>query len=178
LHFRTTFDPDVIVPNALFADGAAAVVGRSADARVPSDADTLLAASGSYLVPDSEELMSWRVREDAFRMSLSPRLPMAIQAHLASWLSQWLRQHDLVIEDVRYWAVHPGGVRVLHAVQTALSLSSEQIAASHAVLRRFGNMSSPTVLFVLDHLRREKAPPPWVALAFGPGLTIEALLFV
>ena len=74
------------------------------------------------------------------------------------------------------WAVHPGGPRILSVVQEALALSSEAMAPSRSVLADYGNMSSPTVLFILDRLRKGAAPGPTVLIAFGPGLVAEAAL--
>jgi predicted naringenin-chalcone synthase len=80
--------------------------------------------------------------------------------------------------DVRSWAVHPGGPKIVSAVEESLSLSQEALAPSRAVFGEFGNMSSPTVLFILSRLRKADAPRPCVALGFGPGLVAEAALFV
>ena len=83
-----------------------------------------------------------------------------------------------MILSIRSWAVHPGGPRVLSSVGKALELSAEQLQTSHDVFSEYGNMSSPTVLFILGRLRAENAPRPCVALGFGPGLVAEATLFV
>jgi predicted naringenin-chalcone synthase len=97
---------------------------------------------------------------------------------LRSWLDGWLAEVGLRREAVPTWAVHPGGPRVLHATREALDLPERALAVSHEVLRNYGNMSSPTILFILDQLRRQQAPLPCVALAFGPGLSIEAALIL
>jgi predicted naringenin-chalcone synthase len=81
------------------------------------------------------------------------------------------------LAEVGSWAVHPGGTKIVAAVGEALELPTEALAASRGVFADYGNMSSPTVLFVLDRLRRENAPRPCVALGFGPGLVAEAALF-
>ena len=106
------------------------------------------------------------------------RVPDVIGEHLRPWIEAWLDSQGLALRDVSSWAVHPGGPRILGAVEEALDLSREATADSRAVLERFGNMSSPTVLFILDRLRRAHAPRPCVALGFGPGLTAEAALFL
>jgi len=80
------------------------------------------------------------------------------------------------LAQVGQWAIHPGGPRILQACVEALELEPDAIDASKAVLAEFGNMSSPTILFIVDRLRRQSAPGPWVLLAFGPGLTIEVAL--
>jgi predicted naringenin-chalcone synthase len=175
LHFAYGWDPDMLVANALFSDGAAAVVGRSAPAG-NVDGAWNVAATGTLLMPDSADAMTWRVGDHGFRMTLSARVPELIEAELRGWLTGWLAAQDLSIADVGSWAVHPGGPRILSAVESALGLSSRQTAVSREVLSECGNMSSATVLFILDRLRRGGAPLPCVALAFGPGLVVEALL--
>ena len=110
-------------------------------------------------------------------MSLSPRVAGIIQQRLGDWLSAWLETCGLRFADVGSWAIHPGGPRILTAFEEAVSLGREATEVSREVLAAFGNMSSPTVLFILDRLRRSNAARPCVALAFGPGLTIEAALF-
>jgi len=175
LHLAYGWDPQMLVPNALFADGAAAVVGR-ADGAPPDE--WRVEACGTLLLPDSEEDMSWRIGDHGFRMTLSPRVPEVIAAHIGDWLTGWLGEHGLGIRDVGSWAVHPGGPRLLSAVERGAGLAKEQMQVSRDVLSEFGNMSSATVLVILDRLRTARAPRPCVALAFGPGLVVEAVLIV
>jgi predicted naringenin-chalcone synthase len=162
------------VANALFGDGAAAAVGVPA-AEGPADAWRVTAA-GSCLVPDSLGAMTWAVGDHGFDMSLSRGVPQLIARHVRPWLTAWLAGEGLAPEGVASWAVHPGGPRILGAVEEGLCLPREALAASREVLAECGNMSSPTVLFVLDRLRAAGAPRPCVALGFGPGLVAEALL--
>jgi predicted naringenin-chalcone synthase len=174
LHFAYGWHPEMMVPNALFADGAAAVVGRAAGA---PGARWSLASSATLLIPDSAGDMSWRIGDHGFRMTLSARVPDLIAATLGEWLRAWLCDHGLAVADVGAWAVHPGGPRILEAVERAVGLDRERTRASREVLAAFGNMSSATVLFTLDRLRSGGAPGPCVALALGPGLVAEAALF-
>ncbi len=181
LHHQFGWDADAIVANALFADGAAAVVGLAEDSAGIGTSSTpgsgyRLVASGSTLIDDSEDAMSWRIGDHGFRMTLSPRVPDLICAHLRPWMERWLAPHGLAIDTVGSWAVHPGGPRILAAFREATGLDAAALQTSASVLADFGNMSSPTVLFILDRLRRANAPLPCVALAFGPGLAIEAAL--
>jgi predicted naringenin-chalcone synthase len=104
-------------------------------------------------------------------------VPQLISEHLRPWLGSWLSRQGLEIGSVGSWVVHPGGPRILDAVESALNLSHQALADSREVLARYGNMSSPTILFILDRLRDQAAPLPCVALAFGPGLAVEACLF-
>ena len=120
--------------------------------------------------------MSWRIGNEGFEMTLSPRVPDLIGQHLRSWLETWLAHHGLDLSGVGSWAIHPGGPRILSAVTEAAGLDHAALQASHQVLADHGNMSSATILFILDRLRRAHAARPCVALAFGPGLTVEAAL--
>lgn len=188
LHQQYGWEPDRVVSNSLFADGAAAFIGvrrRNAErshsngcsVAAAAHADWLLVASGSYLVPDTLDAMSWHIGDHGFEMTLSPRVPELIQQCLRPWLETWLAAQGTTFDRVGSWAVHPGGPRILSATSEALDLPAEALAVSREVLRECGNMSSPTVLFLLERLRQRNAPLPCVALGFGPGLTIEAALF-
>ena len=105
-------------------------------------------------------------------------VPDLVQENVGGWLRSWLAENDLELADVASWAVHPGGPRILSAVEAAAGLAKERTAISRAVLAEYGNMSSATVLFTLDRLRSQNAPRPCVALALGPGLVAEAVLIV
>ncbi len=193
LHHQYTDDPQQIVANSLFADGAAAAIVRatSPDTKVESSADSKadrdgggqagkrswkLRANGSYLIPDSAEAMSWRIGDNGFTMTLSAQVPEIIKTQLKPWLAQWLSRQGLSPSDVATWAVHPGGPRIVSATAAALDLDKDAVKTSLHVLNDCGNMSSPTILFILQRLLDENAPGPCVALAFGPGLVVEAAL--
>lgn len=177
LHMSYAWDPDTLVANSLFGDGAAAVVGVG-DASDPPNGSWKLTASGTCRLPESADAMSWRIGDHGFRMTLSSLVPEIIQTHLSRWLKEWLGRQGLGLDEVATWAVHPGGPRILTAVREALGLTPEASAVSRQVLSEFGNMSSATILFILDRLRRNGAARPCVALAFGPGLVAEAALFL
>lgn len=171
LHFQYGFDAQHMVANSIFADGAAALVGGS------GGHDWTLRASGSCLLPDSHDAMRWEIDDHGFSMGLSAAVSTLIEGNLRPWIDAWLDQHGLAVRDVATWAVHPGGVRILSAVERALELPAEALRDSRAVLREHGNMSSPTIVFILERLMRADAPRPCVALGFGPGLVVEAALF-
>ncbi|MGL6076865.1 MAG: type III polyketide synthase [Fimbriiglobus sp.] len=166
--YRPTMDQ--LVANALFADGAAAMVLNRAgkQGRVVSTA--------SQLLPNTAEQMGWIIGDFGFEMSLSKSVSQSIATHLRGWLSDWLARSSLTLADITGWAVHPGGPRILDAVQQALDLPPEALQASKIALWTYGNMSSPTVAFIWDRLRQ--TPGPIVMLAFGPGLTAEAALIL
>ena len=173
IHYHYGWNPEQVVANALFADGAAALIGALRN----GDDGWQLKASGAYLVPGSEDAMTWRIRDHGFVMSLSAQVPGLIESQLRPWIEEWLSTNGLRLNEIATWAVHPGGPRILSSVTKALGLSPQSLQVSRDTLKNYGNMSSPTILFILNHLRRETAPTPCVALAFGPGLTIEAVLF-
>lgn len=182
LHFSYGWDPEVMVANALFADGAGAVVCGGVDAPVSSEERPnqgwRVAATGTVLLEDSDGDMTWRIGDHGFRMTLSPRVPEVIGNELRSWLAGWLAAAGVGLDEIATWAIHPGGPRILGAVESALDLDRDRTRAARDVLAAHGNMSSATILFILERLRREQASLPCVALAFGPGLVAEAVLVV
>jgi alpha-pyrone synthase len=165
LHYHFGTVPERIVANALFADGAAAIVGRAGPG---------VLSTASCVIPDSAAAMTWTVGDEGFAMTLSRQIPSLIGAHLRPWLDDWLSGQGTNINEVSNWAVHPGGPRILDAVERTLGI--QELSHSRGILRDYGNMSSPTVLFLLERLRHELRAGPTVLLAFGPGLTAEAVL--
>jgi predicted naringenin-chalcone synthase len=175
LHIHYGSEPQRLVANALFGDGAAAAVGVPSGDAAP-DAWRVTAA-GSCLVPDSANAMTWVIGDHGFAMTLSKSVPRLIAMHVRPWLTNWLQSQNLTPDAIASWAIHPGGPRILEAAAEGIGLPMEALAASRGVLVDCGNMSSPTLLFILDRLRRAGAPRPCVALGFGPGLMAEAVLF-
>jgi predicted naringenin-chalcone synthase len=174
LHYQYAWHPELLVGNAVFGDGAAALVGAASDDR----SAWRLAATGSCVLPDSQDAMSWSISDHGFQMQLSARVPDLISTHLRPWLEVWLAGYGLKISSIGSWAVHPGGPRILSAVEVALGLDEQATALSREVLRDYGNLSSPTVLFVLERMMQIEAPRPCLMLGFGPGLVAEAALVV
>jgi predicted naringenin-chalcone synthase len=183
LHYWYGWNPKKMVGNALFADGAAAVVLGRESSPVKDTSGQMspehwqLAANGACVFPGSEEAMAWLIRDHGFEMVLSTRVPGLIRQNLQPWLESWLARHGLTVGEIASWAVHPGGPRVLSCVEEALGLANGATEVSRSVLARYGNMSSATVLFILEELARTGAARPCVALGFGPGLAAEAALF-
>lgn len=172
LHYQYGWTNERIVSNSLFADGAAALVVGSGRWSTPlwELGDDLAA-----IIPNSRDAMTWHIGDHGFEMTLSPSVPNLIRCELRPRIEAWLARNDLSIESIDGWAVHPGGPRILQSCHEALALPDAALSASYEVLRRYGNMSSPTVLFVLHELQSE-VTGPIVALGFGPGLAIEACL--
>jgi predicted naringenin-chalcone synthase len=170
---NTRADIQQIVSHALFADAAAAVVLTPGD-RIPGYAVSEVAAVTDTTTADH---MTWEVTDLGFRMGLSPQVPKVLARHVRTLVDGLLARHSLTIGEVDGWAVHPGGPKILDVVQEQLGLGAEDLAASRGVLSAYGNCSSPTVLLVLDALRRRPVPPQRVVLlAFGPGLTLYVAL--
>ena len=174
LHFQYGPRSDLIVSNSIFADGAAAVVGTAPPA-APPPAWTLR-HQWSHVLPDSAAAMGWTIGDHGFEMQLAATVPATVARHLPGIVDQALAESGLWRGDVA-WAVHPGGPRVLAGVAEALDLPADALAASWDVLADHGNMSSGTILFILERLIRGGSRGPCLALAFGPGLTVELALF-
>lgn len=177
LHFSYKKGRGASTANALFGDGAAAAV-VSCEQNAGSHA---IRGFGSCRFEGSHDAMGWDIGDHGFEMHLSPQTPELLEKHVGPWVSAWLASFELSPKDIVDWAIHPGGPRVVDAVSSALGASED--AAQRAkrtaldVLAAHGNMSSPTVLMILDALLQDHARTgPVAALAFGPGLAGEALL--
>ena len=172
LHFAYGWSPGKLVANALFGDGAAAaVVGEG----LSETENWELRDTASLLLPDSLDAMTWRIGNHGFEMTLSPELPAIVEARLRQWCEEWLGRSGLSIADIQRWAIHPGGPKILTASAAALGIGEESLGYSREVLAEQGNMSSTTILFVLNAMARD-ADGPCVALGFGPGLMMEGML--
>jgi predicted naringenin-chalcone synthase len=189
LHQQYCDDSEQLVANALFADGAAAaVLGYPASTSGLDDAHGNAVATPppwtwrivstfSQRIPNTDQLMSWRIGNHGFQMTLSPKVPAVIEAELDAAMNGWLTPLGLTTGDIRHWAIHPGGPRILDAVGQALGLAESQLQPSRDILAHYGNMSSPTVMFIVESISRENLEHPWcVMLGFGPGLHMEAIL--
>jgi predicted naringenin-chalcone synthase len=176
LHFAYGWAPERLVANALFGDGAAAaVVGSAASASDDNRAHWQLRDTASLLLPDSLDAMTWRIGDHGFEMTLSPELPAMVEKRLRPWCEEWLAASGLTVADISRWAIHPGGPKILTAAAAALGIGEESLRYSRAVLAAHGNMSSATILFVLNSMTQD-TQGPCVALGFGPGLMMEGML--
>jgi predicted naringenin-chalcone synthase len=173
LHFQYGGKADHIVANSIFADGAAAIVGGAA----ADGSGWRISGQASHILPHTADQMGWTIGDHGFEMSLSPQVPATIGRELRGFVADSLARHGLGIADAAAWAVHPGGPRILSSVQEALGLDDDALAMSRGVLAEHGNMSSATILFILERLRAAASGTPCVALAFGPGLTAELAVF-
>ncbi len=180
LHFQINDSLEMAVINALFSDGAAAAV---VSARSEEEARGRLSVADTQCLIDDDSMghMTWEVGDAGFMMGLSPSVPEVIARRLPEYLNALLGRAEADASDVDFWAIHPGGRNIVEKAQEVLGLSDGDMRDSLEVLRLHGNMSSPTILFVLKRIleRRQAGEEDLitgVALAFGPGLTLEGCL--
>ncbi len=172
----TDYGKSNFVASALFADGAAAVL-VCGDA-CPEDGihmvDTL-----STLWPDTLDLMGWEFTQTGLSVILSTGVPRLLKKHLKDNIHEFLKRNQLKLKDLSHFVIHPGGAKILNAFRKSLDLSEGMLEPSRFVLENYGNMSSPTLLFVLDHIIAERSPQKsdWgLCAAFGPGFSSELIL--
>lgn len=176
LHFQNLISDDYNLSNMLFADGAAATV-------VSTDqlAENALKVKGFYsdINAAGEGDMSWNISSSGFLMKLSSYVPQLLKTGFRGILDKIIEKYEIDFEKLNHWAIHPGGKRILDNIEQEFALDKGALNASRTVLKNFGNMSSPTILFVLKAIQEEeknvKGENIFTA-AFGPGLTTETAL--
>lgn len=179
LHFQKSPEEDHLVSNALFGDGAAACLVQAGP--LPNDAPSLaLQAFHCGLEPDGHDDMAWHINDFGFEMTLSSYVPRLIQRGIRSLTDGLLASLPVQLDDIRHFAIHPGGRKILETIEAELGLSRADNRHAYRILRDYGNMSSATVLFVLRDVLAHATPAdngaPVLSFAFGPGLTMEAML--
>ncbi len=179
LHFQSTPTEENLVITSLFSDGAAAAL-LSGRGHVNGQPRCYLDAFGSRVYPEARDAIAWRVGNQGFDMGLALSNAQALRSLIPDFVERWLASYELHQHDIDLWAIHPGGRAVLDTCEHALGLAPADLASSRAVLRHYGNMSSPTILFVIDHLL-EKADAArtlkGLSLGIGPGVTLEGILW-
>ncbi len=180
IHFQPKITNDHLLSNTIFGDGAAAMILVSDNyAGRYCQAGFSLKGFYSYLLADGKELMGWNITPAGFEMILNARLSALIGKEIAKVIALAGQKLGIAPVDADYWAVHPGGRKILDIVKTRLEIEREKISCSYQVLREYGNMSSPTVLFVLEEIMCSVSPGQTVlAIGFGPGINVETSLFV
>lgn len=177
LHMQINDQPDSILANSLFADGAAAAL---VSARKPAPGRPYHRVHGfsSALVTDGMADMAWDIGNEGFNIVLSSYVPDILGTRIRPLLEGLLERHDLTLPEIEEWAVHPGGRAILDKVEEGLGLPENSLHAARQVLRDYGNMSSATVMFVLKELLdgAESDGAMTCAMAFGPGLTVETAM--
>jgi alkylresorcinol/alkylpyrone synthase len=165
-----------LISSALFGDGAAAVI--VAGAELSAGGPQVLASCSSFY-PNTEHVMGWDISEKGFRIVLSPSVPDMVFQHLARDVDGFLKSNGLTKADIHSWIMHTGGPKVLAATAEALSLPKGALDASWEALRNVGNLSSASVLVVLESYMRERRPPAGsysILAAMGPGFCAELVL--
>src|SRR6202162_1905233 len=173
---RDDFSMASLISAGLFGDGAAAVLVTGAERN--GDGPQIL-ATRSVFYPNSEHVMGWDISEKGFRIVLSAEVPEVVHDHLASDVDAFLEDEGLSRSDIGSWVLHTGGPRVLEATAAALDLEEDALAASRDCLRRTGNLSSASVLMVLEEVMMKRRPPVGtysILAAMGPGFCSELVL--
>lgn len=177
LHFQPgDMSIENVVSAALFADGAAAALVSTQSGGRPGPALLDTATFSDYQTFDH---MAFHLTDHGFRMSLSAYVPKLLAAKVEEFVDVLLKRNGLTRADVRHWGVHPGSSKILDYVESRLGLDPEDMLPSRSVLYHYGNMSSATILFVLDEIQRQRQPTVGdygVLMSFGPGLTMESAL--
>lgn len=177
LHFQKTPTEDNLLANALFADGSAALLVESktkANLRLkPENFHTALIVEGG-------KDMAWTIGDLGFEMKLSTYVPSIIKNGIGELTETLLNKISKKLKDIRFLAIHPGGKKILENIEQELGIPKEKNQAAYCVLRNYGNMSSPTILFVLhsifNKIRSEDKNEYILSFAFGPGLTLESMV--
>jgi len=177
IHFQRNMSPDNMIANAIFADGAGAILIEMAP---ESGRYFYLDAFHCDLLPNSSQQMAWQIADSGFDIVLSSYVADVIQSGIAGFVKNFHAIQHLSSTAIDYYAIHPGGLKILEACEKALNITREDNRHAYHVLRHYGNMSSATIIFILmemwngmtasDHEKRV------FACAFGPGLTLESML--
>ncbi len=165
-----------LISAGLFGDGAAAVIVAGADCGLSGPS---ILATRSVFYPNTEEMMGWDVSEKGFRIVLSREIPDLVRKNLARDLDNFLAERGLTRADIGNWALHTGGPKILEATAEALDLKNGELEVSWQCLRRTGNLSSASVLVVLEEVMKNRRPEPGtlgLLAAMGPGFCSEFVL--
>src|SRR6202795_821622 len=165
-----------LISSGLFGDGSAAVIVTGADLNASGPE---IVATRSVFYPDTEQMMGWKITEKGFRITLSPEVPVLIRENLGHDVDAFLGDHGHKRGDIGSWVLHTGGPKVLEATAAALDLHNGQLDASWDCLKKVGNLSSASVLVVLEDVMKNRRPEPGtlgIFAAMGPGFCSELLL--
>lgn len=180
---KEDLSPANLISSGLFGDGAAAVIVGdeefSAFAPEPEQLGPKILATRSVFYPHTEEMMGWQISEKGFSIVLSREVPNLLRKQIGQDVDQFLVEYGHTRSDIGSWLLHTGGPKVLEAIQDALDLKDGQLAASWDCLRKMGNLSSASVLGVLEEVMKQRRPAPGtlgLMAAMGPGFCSELLL--
>lgn len=174
IHFQREPTMDNIASSLLFADGSAAALVTGDNHRGEG---LRLDAFYSEVIPRGRKDMAWELSSTGFLMTLSGYIPDLIEEDFGEFAKRAIAPRKLVPEDIDYWCIHPGGKKILESISKSMDITNDQLKDSYDVLKQYGNMSSPTILFVLKKfLQRKEKSKTLFGAAFGPGLTMETFL--
>ncbi|PIB37627.1 naringenin-chalcone synthase [Reichenbachiella sp. 5M10] len=174
IHLQSNHNEDNLLAHSLFSDGAAAVVVQSE----PQKHALQIVSNSSQLAISGKNDMAWHIGDFGFEMALTSYVPDIIKSGIHELTTQLLAQTNLDLSQIDTYAIHPGGKKILEAIEHELGLSKTDNRHAYDVLRYYGNMSSPTILFVLQRvLQEQQTGQNILSFAFGPGLTMESILF-
>ncbi|WP_162055518.1 type III polyketide synthase [Pontibacter pamirensis] len=177
IHFQKHAEQDHLVSNALFGDGAAAVLMQG---QPNGEVSLELQSFHCDIAPAGKSDMAWHIGDTGFEMTLSSYVPDLIKKGIKELTDRLLQGLKTKASEIKLFAIHPGGRRILEVIEQELGMTRDENRFAYQVLRDFGNMSSATVLFVLkalmDTLTTEEQDEPVLSFAFGPGLTLESML--
>jgi len=181
LHFQPKDNDANLLANTIFGDGAAAVIVVS-DAEARHNKQSGLEIDGFYslLLADGKDFMAWNINPVNFEMVLDPIIPDFIGDHVNGIVSKAGKKLNISRSTIDKWAIHPGGKKILDSIKKRLELSDGDLQYSYKVLSEYGNMSSPTILFVLNEIMQtgQKPDETIFSIGFGPGISIEASKFI
>lgn len=173
IHLQQNNNDDNILAHSLFSDGAAAAIISNASQQGALE----LTSNASFLSNNGKEDMAWQIGDFGFEMALSSYVPDIIRSGIKDLTEKLISEQNITLDDIKHYAIHPGGKKILEAIELELELDKEVNKTSYQVLRNYGNMSSATVLFVLQQtMSHVKSDDRVLSFAFGPGLTLESLL--
>jgi predicted naringenin-chalcone synthase len=179
LHFQPKNNPDHLLSNTIFGDGAAAVLVTD-DVRAEAEKYEGFKLEGFYslVLNEGKSLMGWDLAASNFEMTLNAGIPSFIGKEASYIVGKIIQHFSISPESIHEWAIHPGGKRILDTIQNELQLPQHKMKHSYQVLKEYGNMSSPTILFVLNELIKKGAEEnkTILSIGFGPGLSIESAL--
>jgi alkylresorcinol/alkylpyrone synthase len=173
---RGDTNPAALIASGLFGDGAVAVLVAGANVKLTGPN---LVASTQVFYPDTQDVMGWKVSEKGFQVILSPEVPNVVRDNLGKNVDEFLATRGLKRSDIGSWIMHTGGPKVLEATAEALGLNNGELDASWQALKRVGNLSSGSVLVVLDEVMKNRRPAPGtrsLLAAMGPGFCAEMSL--
>ena len=175
LHFQKKYNDDYLLSNMLFGDGCAAVLVCAKPAEIAENKGIKINSFNSLILHNGYNDMAWQLSETGFIMNLSSYVSTLIKENIQAMLDSL----NINSKTINYWAIHPGGKKIVDDFFDVLKIDAQKASESYDVLKNYGNMSSPTVLFVLKQvIEKSKSPKKGESIfsaAFGPGLSIETM---